>query len=194
MDKSIDYYNTHAAEYFQDTISADMRDAHKRFLRYLSEGALILDLGCGSGRDSMAFIKQGFRVDSVDGSVELCKRAEAAIHHPIQQMHFDELSAQSKYDGIWACASLLHVPKNELRSVLNRVAKALKPGGVFYLSVKQGVFEGYRNGRYFADYQIRELKSYFEIENFLICEFWISKDVRPSREDNWINLIAIINP
>ena len=134
-----------------------MHDAQMRFLRNLPEKAYILDFGCGSGRDTKMFLQQGYRVDAVDGSEELCKRASEFIGAPVKQMLFNELCAINTYDGVWACSSILHLEKEKLLDVLRKIAAALKVKGVLYTSFKYGTFEGMRNGRYFADFTEKTL-------------------------------------
>lgn len=190
MNKTISYYDDHADEFVADTLNADMQEIRERFQKYLPKEALILDLGCGSGRDSMAFIEQGYRVEAVDGSVEMCKRAESLIKQPVHLMFFDELNADQKYDGVWACASLLHISKGHITDMLHRISRALKPGGIFYMSVKKGDQNGERNGRIFADYQEEEIKAILTAQMFNILELSVSQDARPLREDQWINIIA----
>jgi SAM-dependent methyltransferase len=167
-----------------------MRELRQRFQKYLPAGAFILDLGCGSGRDSKAFIEQGYRVEAVDGSVEMCKRAESLIKQPVHLMFFDELNADQKYDGVWACASLLHISKGHITDMIQRIERSLKPGGIFYMSVKKGDLNGERNGRIFADYQEEEIKGILTAQQFEILELNVSEDARPLREDQWINIIA----
>ena len=190
MNKTISYYDDHADEFIADTLNADMREIRQRFQKYLPAGAFILDLGCGSGRDSKAFIEQGYRVEAVDGSVEMCKRAEILIKQPVHLMFFDELNADQKYDGVWACASLLHISKGHITDMIQRIERSLKPGGIFFMSVKKGDLNGERNGRIFADYQEEEIKGILTAQQFEILELNVTEDARPLREDQWINIIA----
>lgn len=72
---TIDYYNQNAKQYYKSTVSLDFSDNRDRFLKYLPAAGHILDFGCGSGRDTKAFLKKGFLVTAVDGSKEMCKLA-----------------------------------------------------------------------------------------------------------------------
>ena len=192
LDQTLQYYEQNAEAFFQGTISADMRDAQKRFMKELPSQAYILDLGCGSGRDTKEFLQKGYRVDAVDGSAELCQKASEWTGITVRQMLFQDLSAKDMYDGIWACASILHLPRKELESVLRKISDALKVGGVFYTSFKYGEFEGIRNGRYFTDFTEETLRAMMaEIPSLKIFEEWMTHDVRPGREeDQWINILA----
>lgn len=189
---TLQYYENHAMEFSSGTIVADMRNARSRFLILLQPGTYILDLGCGSGRDAKAFLDAGYRVDAVDGSSELCRMASEYTGIPVRQMLFQGLDSVETYDGIWACASILHLPKGELQEVLFRIQRALKPGGILYTSFKYGTFEGLRNGRYFTDFTEETLQEFWErISELSIEEIWLTQDVRPEREEErWINLLA----
>ena len=189
---TIQYYEDHADAFVKSTVSAQMSEARQRFLLQLPKDAHILDFGCGSGRDTKAFLDAGYSVDATDGSGELCRIAEEYTGIHVKQMLFQDLNAKKAYDGIWACSSILHLPKSELPDVLIKIGDALKPGGILYTSFKYGIFEGIRNERYFTDFTEETLTSFWTRVPFLqIFDLWISRDVRPEREEErWINLLA----
>ena len=189
---TLQFYEEHAASFAAGTVAADMSEARQRFLQHLPKGANILDFGCGSGRDTKAFLDAGYAVEAADGSAELCRIAAEYTGLQVKQMLFGELNAKDKYDGIWACSSILHLPKPELRDVLMKIGEALKPGGVLYTSFKYGTFEGIRNGRYFTDFTEETLNGFWaEVPVLQIFDMWITQDVRPDREEErWINLLA----
>lgn len=191
MDNTLDYYNKNANEFVQGTLSVDFKQTQDRFLDKLPDGAYVLDFGCGSGRDTKYFIGKGYNVEATDGSEELCKIASDYTGVYVRQMLFEELDAVEKYDGIWACSSILHLPRLKLSEVFTKMAMALKGRGVVYTSFKYGSFEGERNGRYFTDFTIESFKEFLQdIEEFEIEEYWITGDVRPGRsEEKWLNLI-----
>ncbi len=190
--ETLKYYGQKANEFSVGTLSANMADTQRRFSEHLPSGGNILDFGCGSGRDTKAFLDAGFRVDATDGSAELCALASSYTGIRVRQMLFNELDAVERYDGIWACASILHLPRVELADVLGRVETALKIGGVLYASFKYGTFEGMRSGRYFTDFTEESLKEFWgSATSMRIFELWITRDVRPGREEEqWINLLA----
>lgn len=189
--KTLQYYEDHADTFTADTISAEMSDARQRFLTRIPKGARILDFGCGSGRDTKAFLDEGYSVEAVDGSAQLCRIASEYAGIPVKQMLFQELEARNLYDGVWACSSILHLPRPELSDVLQRIAEALKMDGVLYTSFKYGTFEGTRNGRYFTDFTEESLSRFWTCVPMLqIFEIWITQDVRPDRQGQWINLLA----
>ena len=191
VDKTLEYYQKNADLFVEGTVSVDMHDAQMRFLRMLLPHAYILDFGCGSGRDAKAFLDQGYQVDAVDGSPELCCMASELIGKPVKQILFDDLSVSNQYDGIWACASILHLPRRDLVGVLQKISNALKTDGVLYTSFKYGSYEGMRDGRYFTDFTEESLGNLMdEVPSLLIVDTWITDDVRPEREERWINTLA----
>lgn len=192
MKQTIQYYDQIADAFVSNTLSANMADTQRRFSEHVPFNGIILDFGCGSGRDTKAFLDAGFRVDATDGSEELCVLASEYTGIRVRQMLFNELDAVEQYDGIWACASILHLPRTELADVLGRVETALKIGGVLYASFKYGTFEGMRSGRYFTDFTEESLKEFWgSATSMRIFDLWITRDVRPGRkEEQWINLLA----
>ena len=149
---TLDYYEKNGDLFAQDVDNVNFSQMQIRFISKLPKQAKILDLGCSSGRDSLAFLNAGFDVDAIDGSKKMCAIAQSKTGLSIRNIRFEQLDDQNKYDGVWACASLLHLPKNELPKVLSKIIEALKEEGIFYSSFKYGSFEGYRNGRYFSDF------------------------------------------
>ena len=127
----------------------------------------------------------------IDGSEELCKIASAYTGIPVRQMYFQDLDVREQYDGIWACSSILHLEKTELRSVLKKMADALRPDGWIYTSFKYGECEGMRNGRYFTDFTWNSFQRFIrDTESLSIAESWVTGDVRPGREEEkWLNLL-----
>lgn len=189
--ETLDFYDQNSEEFVAGTLVADMEEARSRFLACLSPKSLILDFGCGSGRDTKAFLDAGYRVDATDGSEEMCKKASEYTGIQVRRMLFQELDACDKYDGIWACASILHLPRPELTDVIRRIGKALKADGVLYASFKYGDYEGIRNGRYFADFTEDTLKTFWLFPGLKIFDMWVSRDVREDRKERqWINTLA----
>ena len=188
---TLNYYNNNAVDFYQDTVSVEFTDTQSKFLSKLDRNAHILDFGCGSGRDTKAFLNQGYHVEATDGSAELCRLAAQYTGIPVCHMLFQELSAVDQYDGIWACSSILHLPLDELSDVMCKMAIALKPNGIIYTSFKYGTFSGERNGRYFTDMTESTFTAFIRnIADLVTEEQWISSDVRPGRgEEQWLNII-----
>lgn len=191
MTSTIEYYNKNALEYSRSTVCVDFSATQERFLRYMPPHAKILDFGCGSGRDTKYFLDKGHNVEAIDGSKEFCRLASAYTGILVKQMCFQELASVNEYDGIWACASILHLQWEDLISVLHKMAAALKNTGVIYTSFKYGTFFGERQNRYFTDFTENRLTEMLVLVPELQCrEFWISSDVRPNRsEEKWMNII-----
>lgn len=191
MNPTIDYYNLNAENFIENTQNVDMHLVQNRFLRLLDENASILDFGCGSGRDTRYFLDKGYQVTATDGSAELCRRASVFTGIEVKEMMFEELDEIDTYDGIWACSSILHLPKIELLPVICKMCMALKDSGVIYTSFKYSDFEGVRNGRYFTDFTEDSFKEFIaKIPELTIDDYWITDDVRAGRSDEkWLNLI-----
>ena len=109
MKDTITYYNKNADAFIEGTINVDMTDIQMRFLATIPKESKILDLGCGSGRDSKFFASLGYHVIPVDGSPELCEKASEYTGLPVRCLLFEDLDYNSEFDAVWACASLLHV-------------------------------------------------------------------------------------
>ena len=191
MQKTIDYYNTNAKQFAETTAFVKFHNMQRKFLEKLPKGSVILDFGGGSGRDTKYFMEQGYRVEAIDGSVELCRLASEYTGIEVKHMYFQELSELDKYDGIWACSSILHLPVGELEDVLKKMEAALKENGIIYTSFKYGTFSGERGGRFFSDMTEETFGELLEkIPALNIEEQWVTSDVRPGRgEEKWLNLI-----
>lgn len=184
------YYQEKSKDFFEGTINADVSDLYGHFLKYIPAGGSILDFGCGSGRDVKTFLDQGFAVEAIDGSSELCKLASNYTGIKVRCMDFSELNDVNKYDGIWACASLLHVASANLPSILSKMCVALKETGVIYASFKLGDFEGERDGRYFTDMTEERFNDLIkQLDGLRLIEKWYSEDVRPDCNVSWFNAI-----
>ena len=191
MQNTIDYYEQNAKSFIEGTLNVDFAEIQHIFLKLLPEKATILDFGCGSGRDTKHFLEQGYSVDAIDGSLELCRAASDYTGIKVKHMYFHELDDYEKYDGIWACASVLHLEKKELPEVLRKMSAATKKNGIIYLSFKYGNFEGERNGRYFTDMTEKSMKELLDaFPEFTVEKQWITGDVRVGRGDEkWLNMI-----
>lgn len=191
QNETLEYYNKNAESFVESTIGVGFTETQDKFIKLLPHEGEILDFGCGSGRDTKYFLDKGYRVDAIDGSAKLCKAASEYTGVEVKKMVFSELAFFNKYDGIWACSSILHLSKSELKTVLQKMAAALKANGVVYTSFKYGNFEGVRNGRYFTDFTLETFTDFIQnVKELLVEEFWITDDVRPGRGDEkWLNLI-----
>ncbi|KQW31947.1 SAM-dependent methyltransferase [Rhizobium sp. Root274] len=158
-DPSLRFYDENAALY----AARDRRLPEPQMIRFIERlpaGARILELGCGAGGDSEALLARGFDVTPSDGSAAMASEAERRLGRPVLVLPFQQLGYEAEFDGIWANACLLHVPRNDLPDVLGRIIRALRPGGRFYASFKAGGAEGLdRLGRYYNRPSQEELEA-----------------------------------
>lgn len=204
QERTISYYNENAVVFCEGTRNADMSETRGRFLQYLKPDALILDAGCGSGRDSKAFMESGYRVVAMDGSEKMCRLASKYLGQEVQCRRFEDIDEKDRYDGIWACASLLHVPYELLPKVIAKLVDALVDGGVLYASFKYGgdKMKGEREagGRYFTDLTEEGWRKVLEeVEDerkgsrkkLETVECFVTGDVREGRGgERWLNVVG----
>lgn len=185
-----DYYDANAKSYYNNTINVDMSEFYESFCAELSPGARVLDAGCGSGRDVAAFQTMGYEVDAFDASEEMVKLAKERTGISAVQATFTEYQAPSPYAGIWSCASLLHLPYEDLPHVLSKLSEMLDTNGVWYVSFKYGDGERDGHGRHFSDMNKERLENLIDpIESIAIEKIWITYDVRPEKNEKWLNAI-----
>ena len=187
-----EYYRTNAASYCNETINIDLHDIYPRFLENIPQKGHILDIGCGSGRDSKVFLDAGYGVTAMDASHDVAIYAEKTIGQPVMVSSFHEISFFNQFDGVWACASLLHCHRSQIVGVLGRVALSLKSNGVAYMSFKWGVDETIDDrGRYLNNYTLESIHDLLsQIETFEIIENWIEIKQLRNMEQKWVNVLV----
>ena len=189
-----DYYQQQAESFFNNTIDVDMSPLYQEFLSSIPAGGHVVDAGCGSGRDSRYFSEQGFDVTAFDASSALVELAKKHTGLPVLLSTFSEFSVSKPVDGIWACASLLHVPFDELTATFKHLAKSLKTGGVLYCSFKYGAGEVTREGRHFTNLNEELLTEVLQGTGLTVNKHWQSGDQREGREnERWLNAILVKN-
>ncbi len=190
---SINYYNKNSKDFYNRTINVDMQELYKKFLEYIPIQSRILDAGCGVGRDSKFFLSKRYDVISIDGSSEMVKMASAFLGKNVEQMLFQEVNFSNEFDAIWANASLLHIPYENLREVIQRFHKALLPSGILYASFKYGTSMRQVGERFFFDMDEANIEPYLK-GSFQLLEIWKSADtcskVAPSPDRSWLHFIA----
>ena len=188
---TLGYYNKNSVDFVHSTRDVDFREIQDKFLGLIAPKSLILDFGCGSGRDTKYFLSKGYIVEAWDGSIELCKAASEFTQIDVKNKLFQDLSASSLYDGIWACSSILHLPLNDLILVMKKIESALKNTGVLYTSFKYGDYSGERNGRYFTDMTEDRFDEILQhCPSLHTIEIWQTGDVRQEREnEKWLNIL-----
>ena len=188
---TIDYYNQYAPNIFEETVDQDMEETRQEFLDCLEEGDTILDLGCGSGRDSLVFYEKGYDVTPLDASEEMCKLAEIHTGLEVLQMYYEDMTFDDVFDGIWGCGALIHVPEKELGDILERIIDALCRNGVLYLSFREGEFEGFQGKRYYCDYTEERLERILkETGRLEVQKLWVTEDMRRDSDVRWLNVLA----
>lgn len=188
--KTIDYYNQYADEFTQATLNVDMESLYQPFLAELPKHAYILDVGCGAGRDILAFKNKGHKVEAIDYSAELVERAISLTGSQVKLQSFYEIDEHEVYDGVWACASLLHCERDRLAEVIRQLITALKPNGVLYMSFKYGNIDREKDGRNFTDLNEEQAKALQEqFDHVQQVKQWITVDQRPDRQEEWLNLL-----
>lgn len=203
MDHTIAYYDKNAVSFCLATRGAYMSFCRNKFLALLdlstrncpnspsNHNIHILDACCGSGRDSKAFLEAGYEVTSMDASEKICQEAGKFLGRKVLHMSFEEMEFYRQFDGIWACASLLHIPGEAISKVLLRCRRALKQHGVLYASMKYGQGERVEGGRFFRYYMEEEIGQLMAGSGFAVAELFVTKDVRVGREgERWMNVLA----
>lgn len=160
--ETLRFYDREAGTYCQRT-GATSSPFLPSFLTRLQLGASILELGCGSGRDTEQMLLQGYAVTPTDGSPEMARQAERRLQSPVAVLQFSEIQGEERFDGVWAHACLLHVPLSSLGGVLSRIYRALKSPGILFANFKEGTVEGRdRLGRYYNYPTPEDLREIFQ--------------------------------
>lgn len=185
----LSFYDEMAEAYIERTSSLDMSAIRGAFMGCL-EGPRVLDAGCGSGRDALAFKEAGLDVVAFDGSPRMAALAAARTGLPVQHLLFEDVTWERAFDGAWACASLVHMADPELHSSFRALLRALRTGGVLYASFKVG--DGARvdeNGRFFNDFTSERLRKALESCGAEVLSTWENDKVGgpPVR---WLNVLA----
>lgn len=190
-----DYYEANAQNFIAATQSVDMSDLRARFLAQLPQmpggQCRILDAGTGSGRDARAFRFAGYEVEAFDASPAMVQAATLFSGVPVRQLSFEEFQWEQSFDGIWACASLLHVARADLPAVFQRLADHIVLGGILYASFKIGPHNRRKDGRLFTDMTEETLSALLdEVPSLRQVETWRSEDRRPERKEHiWLNAL-----
>ena len=189
---SVGFYEDNAEWFFGRTVNVDMSATQNRFLGHLKPGAAVLDAGCGSGRDAKVFKDLGFNVTAMKAAPSLAALAQAHIGSPVEVKTFDQITWRDRFDGVWACASLLHVPAEDLPVVLGKLHDALVPGGILWASFKLGTEERIDGDRLFTDFDEARMRALLaRVSGFSLIELYVTLDSRNEfSHQSWLNIIC----
>ena len=187
MNGTIDYYNKNAKEYFESTSKVYLGMLYDKFLEHIPTGGRIMDIGCGSGRDVKWFRDHGYEAYGLDASEELVKIARAELGIPVEIGRTEEWKADEPFDGIWCCASLMHLNDEACRHFFENLNHNLKPGGALYVSVKSGIETGEDEaGRYLRNFTEEELREMINtIAGLKASELWFTEDTMHRSNFRW---------
>ena len=192
MNTTIQYYNQNATSFTTDTLTADMTFLQDKFISYLPANSFVLDFGCGSGRDTKYFLSKNLKIKAIDGSEKMCEIAHKNTGIEIEHVLFSDFECEENcFDGVWACASILHLPPTDLPIVLKKLEIALKSNGILYASFKYGEKERIVDGRFFTDMTEKRFSQFLNSfkNNYRIIETLVTPDVRKNREkEKWLNV------
>ena len=188
---SISWYDANAEDFVARTLGPGMEGVRARFLAHVPPGGAVLDAGCGSGRDALAFKQAGYAASAFDGSARLAAIAADNTGLPVRHLTFAQMDWSEAFDGVWACATLLHLAPADLPAALAGIWRALKPGGAFYCSFKEGGTERFANGRYFTDMTLEGLRALIVAAGFESLDLWDSDDGRADHAgERWVSAVS----
>lgn len=185
------YYESNAERYAAETISADMSEQYQRFLPLLKKGAKILDVGSGSGRDACYFQKQGYQVTALEPSKNLGREIRKVFSGELVCSDIQNYRPTERYDGIWACASLIHLQEEEVLQFFEKIDQYLNDNGIIYISGKNGLSTGkVEDGRFFLEFTEQMVEKILTVNKQLQLEqLWYTEDVRGRRGFRWLNVV-----
>ena len=188
------YYETNVKRYARETFSADMSEQYQRFLPLLRKQARILDVGNGSGRDACYFQKYGYQVTALEPSKNLCRESRKVFSGEIICSDLQSYRPDQPFDGIWACASLLHLREKEILHFFEKIDLYLKDNGLIYFSGKNGIPTGRAaDGRYFLEFTEQLVEKILAAnERMQLEELWYTEDVNGRQGFRWMNGIMRI--
>jgi 2-polyprenyl-3-methyl-5-hydroxy-6-metoxy-1,4-benzoquinol methylase len=186
----VNYYDENAQKFAEATMDVDMADIHSEFCARLPDGARVLDAGCGPGRDILEFQRRGYSLEAFDSSEGMVNLAKSQTGVSVERATFRDFKSSSSFDGVWCCASLLHVPRSDLAESFRNLVSLMKTGAVIYVSFKFGEGERHLANRHFTDMTEGSLSRLIrKVERLQEVKIWKTKDVRPARSELWLNAI-----
>lgn len=189
-----EYYEINAKQYAEETFSADMSEQYKRFLPLLRGRTRILDVGSGSGRDACYFQKHGYQVTALEPSKNLCREIRKVFSGEIVCSDIQSYQPDNKFDGIWACASFLHLREEDILCFFGNISHYLNDNGIVYLSGKNGISTGEaEDGRYFLEFTEELVEKILAVSERMELEaLWYTEDVSGRKGFRWMNIVLKI--
>lgn len=188
---TIQYYNNQASTYEATVANINLPDQWRTFASHIKPKGKILDVGCGGGRDILHFQSLGFTVEAIEPATELANIARKKTNAKILELSIEELKAECEFDGVWACASLLHVPILNFQQAIQRISNATKAFGYIYISLKEGSGEVRKpDGRLFSNFTESQVGRIIEnIDSLEIVKSWITEDAAERANIRWLNFL-----
>ncbi len=188
---TVEYYNLNARRYFEETVFVDLSTTYLRFLKSIKPGGHIIDIGCGSGRDLKFFIKNGYQAEGIDASEALCRLAHTYSGAKITCERIESWYPHRRFDGLWGCASLLHLRMEAIEAFFGRLGDILEQNGVAFFSFKSGILNGVdKLGRYFTAFSKYDLRRILDMHpELILVEQWENDDALLRRDVKWLNFI-----
>lgn len=185
------YYESNAERYAAETFSSDMSEQYRRFLPLLKDGAKILDVGSGSGRDACYFQNQGYQVTALEPSKNLGREIRKVFSGEIVCLDIQSYQPMEWYDGIWACASLIHLQEEEVLCFFRKIDMYLNDNGIVYASGKSGISTGeVADGRFFLEFTEQLVEKILTVNKQLKLEqLWYTEDISGRRGFRWLNMV-----
>lgn len=190
MNNTVDYYNDNDLEYYNLTIEVDMSPICEKFLQYVRPGGRIIDIGSGSGRDIKYFLSKGYKATGIDASKELC-RISWDNGFNVENITIQEWNPNTHYDGIWANASLVHIPMEDIEDFFIKAKGCLNENGVIFVSMKVDLIKEYdEKGRFFCPFDETSLSMILQEQPSLqLVEKWYTQDNLARTDFRWLNFI-----
>ena len=191
---TIRHYDENAADYWEGTKSHDVRQNTEALLTHMDGPGpySILDFGCGPGRDLMHFTSLGHKAIGLDGSAELAALGRKHSGCEVLQQNFLSLDLPtSAFDGVFANATLFHVPRQELPRVLQELWQTLKAGGILFSSNPRGDNqEGFNGTRFGSFHSLEAWRGYISAAGFRELTHYYRPEGRPRDEQPWLAMVA----
>ena len=190
---TLDHYEKNAESFWLGTRDHDVSQNIETFLQVLPKDKTldILDLGCGPGRDMCTFKSLGHRPTGLDGSKVFCQMAYQLSGCPTLHQQFLNLELEeSNFDGIFANASLFHIPSQELPRILGELHRALRPGGILFTSNPRGNTEGWQGQRYGHYMEFETSEAYLDQSGFKIIDHYYRPCGKPRDQQPWLAIVS----